>query len=79
MVGRQSDYPALFNEVRLSGGPHARQPHNTCTTSVALTSQLPPKTPGRRGRGSARAFPPQAPHLADHDRDRPQRKHAQHD
>ena len=41
----------LPNEVRLSGGPQARQPHNTGTTSVALTSQYLPKAPGRCRRG----------------------------
>jgi len=39
------------NEVRLSGGPHARQPHNTCTTSVQLTSQYLLKTPAAAGAG----------------------------
>ena len=31
----------------------ARQPHNTCITSVALTSQYRPKTPAAAGAGQA--------------------------
>ena len=38
------------NEIRLSGGPHASQPHNTCTTSGQVSNHTTPRAAGARPR-----------------------------